>query len=161
MAILVNSAWTITKQLRNPSLPRCVAVEIRRDGATALVVSVYLPPAAGRAISSRPNPDEALSTSKNRTKLAMAQAVTAQIRSWIRGYDCFFVCGDFNQEVTHKRNGAVKGPISALLCPTSPAIDVFDRLGVHDPTRRRGNRRIDFILASRDRFHVLGSSGQQ
>lgn len=160
VAILVNSAWTVTKQFRNPSLSRCLGAEIRRDGAIILVVSVYLPPVAGSSISARSSPDEAPGTSTNRSKLAIARAVTSQIRAWIRGYDCFFICGDFNQEVVQKRDGSIKGPISALLCPTSPALDVFGQLGVHEATRHRGTRRIDFMLASRDHFRVLGSSGR-
>jgi len=159
VAVIVNRKWTITKQLRNPSLSRCVGTEIRKDGATILVVSVYLPPAAGVAISSKSKPGEAQSTTKNRAKLAMARATTAQIRSWIRGYDSFFVCGDFNQELVCRRNGAIAGPISALLCPTSPAVDVFGRLGVLEPTRRKGSRRIDFVLASQDHFCQLGPNG--
>ena len=160
VAVLVNSEWTITKQLRNPSLPRCIGVEIRRDGATALVVSVYLPPAAGKPVSAKSKPGEAPSTTRNRTQLAMARAITAQVRAWLRGYDCFFVCGDFNQEVAQGKDGTIKGPISALLCPTSPATDVFAGLHVLEGTRRNSVRRIDFILASRDHFNLLGASGR-
>ena len=154
VAVVVRSDWSVLRVLRVPGSSRCLGVEIQRGASKCLVVSVYLPPGMDAPLSMNARGTPSGRVAKNRKLRREAYRVLRCVREWVKEYECFFVCGDFNQDppVTiesqnHKKTPVNRDPLSvALLRDDSPAIDVFKSLGVTRPTRKGGTRRIDYVL---------------
>ena len=128
VVVLVNEDWNVVGVRRDPTSARILGVEISdRANNRVLVVSAYMPPGMDSSVSKRAKTHETAATTKKRKDRSEATRALGVVRDWIRGFECFFVCGDFNQDV-RKPSSRVDPLTAALLNPTSPCADVFLQL---------------------------------